>query len=282
MCSYSRRRLGRNRANIRAPCGLSVCKNGSTEPDARAARATKSCGDTRCAVHVEGLRRGFRGRSAAPARELDEQRWRRWLLRLADDTRVARFRVGGRARSSWRSSSSKAASRSPARWSRPGTRTGRCRSSRARVLTEDEVVVRNVPRIRDVDAMLAILEAIGVRVELARPQRAGAVRRRGPQRRGRPRAGRADPRVVPARRPAAGALPARRDATARGRRDRAPAPGPPPRRLPRDGRHDGVRARHRAERPPRPAADRRVHGRALGDGHRERPDGRRADPRARP
>ncbi len=32
------------------------------------------------------------------------------------------------------------------------------------VLTEDEVIVRNVPRIRDVDAMLAILSAIGVNV----------------------------------------------------------------------------------------------------------------------
>jgi UDP-N-acetylglucosamine 1-carboxyvinyltransferase len=32
------------------------------------------------------------------------------------------------------------------------------------VLTEDEVVVRNVPRIRDVDAMLSILSAIGVDV----------------------------------------------------------------------------------------------------------------------
>ena len=36
------------------------------------------------------------------------------------------------------------------------------------VLTEDEVLVRNVPRIRDVDAMLEILEAIGVRVSGAR------------------------------------------------------------------------------------------------------------------
>jgi len=32
------------------------------------------------------------------------------------------------------------------------------------LLTEDEVLVRNVPRIRDVDAMLSILEAIGVEV----------------------------------------------------------------------------------------------------------------------
>src|SRR5947209_9451121 len=32
------------------------------------------------------------------------------------------------------------------------------------VLTDEEVLVRNVPRIRDVDAMLAILRAIGVEV----------------------------------------------------------------------------------------------------------------------
>jgi UDP-N-acetylglucosamine 1-carboxyvinyltransferase len=37
------------------------------------------------------------------------------------------------------------------------------------VLTEDEVLVRNVPRIRDVEAMLAILAAIGVRVEWRGP-----------------------------------------------------------------------------------------------------------------
>src|SRR6202050_1408505 len=32
------------------------------------------------------------------------------------------------------------------------------------VLTEDEVIVRNVPRIRDVEAMLDILGAIGVQI----------------------------------------------------------------------------------------------------------------------
>jgi UDP-N-acetylglucosamine 1-carboxyvinyltransferase len=37
------------------------------------------------------------------------------------------------------------------------------------VLTEDEVLVRNVPRIRDVEAMLAILTAIGVRVSWRGP-----------------------------------------------------------------------------------------------------------------
>ena len=35
----------------------------------------------------------------------------------------------------------------------------------ASVLTEDEVVVENVPRIRDVDAMLGILDEVGVRVD---------------------------------------------------------------------------------------------------------------------
>ena len=35
----------------------------------------------------------------------------------------------------------------------------------AAVLTEDEVVLRNVPRIRDVATMLAIVEDLGARVE---------------------------------------------------------------------------------------------------------------------
>ena len=37
------------------------------------------------------------------------------------------------------------------------------------LLTEDEVIVRNVPRIRDVDAMLSILVAIGVSVDWRGP-----------------------------------------------------------------------------------------------------------------
>ena len=37
------------------------------------------------------------------------------------------------------------------------------------MLTEDEVVLENVPRIRDVEAMLAILDAIGARVEWRGP-----------------------------------------------------------------------------------------------------------------
>ena len=43
-----------------------------------------------------------------------------------------------------------------------GNKNGALPILAACVLTEDEVVVRNVPRIRDVEAMLWILEAIGV------------------------------------------------------------------------------------------------------------------------
>src|SRR5690242_8772696 len=46
-----------------------------------------------------------------------------------------------------------------------GNKNGALPILAASVLTTDEVVVRNVPRIRDVDAMLAILEDLGVRVE---------------------------------------------------------------------------------------------------------------------
>src|SRR4051812_11571119 len=46
-----------------------------------------------------------------------------------------------------------------------GNKNGALPILAASVLTTDEVVVRNVPRIRDVDAMLRILEGLGVRVE---------------------------------------------------------------------------------------------------------------------
>ncbi len=43
-----------------------------------------------------------------------------------------------------------------------GNKNGALPILAACLLTEDEIVVRNVPRIRDVEAMVAILEAIGV------------------------------------------------------------------------------------------------------------------------
>jgi UDP-N-acetylglucosamine 1-carboxyvinyltransferase len=50
-----------------------------------------------------------------------------------------------------------------------GNKNGALPILAASVLTEDEVLVRNVPRIRDVEAMIEILVAIGVRVEWRGP-----------------------------------------------------------------------------------------------------------------
>src|SRR3954464_269648 len=46
-----------------------------------------------------------------------------------------------------------------------GNKNGALPILAASVLTADEVVVRNVPRIRDVEAMLRVLEGLGARVE---------------------------------------------------------------------------------------------------------------------
>jgi UDP-N-acetylglucosamine 1-carboxyvinyltransferase len=46
-----------------------------------------------------------------------------------------------------------------------GNKNGALPALAASLLTEEEVVVRNVPRIGDVDTMLAVLERLGVRVE---------------------------------------------------------------------------------------------------------------------
>src|ERR1700709_1687819 len=45
-----------------------------------------------------------------------------------------------------------------------GNKNGALPILAASVLTEDEVVVRNVPKIKDVGAMLALLEGLGVRI----------------------------------------------------------------------------------------------------------------------
>src|SRR5215212_5470493 len=46
-----------------------------------------------------------------------------------------------------------------------GNKNGALPILAASVLTDEEVVVRNVPRIRDVETMLEILQRLGVRVE---------------------------------------------------------------------------------------------------------------------
>jgi UDP-N-acetylglucosamine 1-carboxyvinyltransferase len=46
-----------------------------------------------------------------------------------------------------------------------GNKNGALPILAACLLTEDEVILRNVPRIRDVEAMTLLLEALGARVE---------------------------------------------------------------------------------------------------------------------
>jgi UDP-N-acetylglucosamine 1-carboxyvinyltransferase len=46
-----------------------------------------------------------------------------------------------------------------------GNKNGALPILAACLLTSDEVVIRNVPRIRDVEALLALLEDLGVRCE---------------------------------------------------------------------------------------------------------------------
>src|SRR5437588_525524 len=50
-----------------------------------------------------------------------------------------------------------------------GNKNGALPILAACLLTEDEVVLRNVPRIRDVEAMLMLLEGLGARVEWRGP-----------------------------------------------------------------------------------------------------------------
>ena len=71
------------------------------------------------------------------------------------------------------------------------------------LLTREEVVLRNIPRISDVEAMLELLRLLDVNVEW-RDDNVVALQADGAQPlRGGPRLGRAHPRIVPARRPAA-------------------------------------------------------------------------------
>ena len=102
------------------------------------------------------------------------------------------------------------------------------------------------------------------RVDLRRRRRRGALEQ--------------DPRLVPARRPVAGALRRSTYAAARWRLHRPPPARRAPRRLRGPRRQGRRRSLDRAEGAGRrPAPLRDLHGRALGDGHRERADGGGAD-----
>ena len=146
---------------------------------------------------------------------------------------------------SWRSSSSKAGCRSPARSCPPATRTRRCRFWPAASSPPRRSCCTTSAVIRDVEAMLALLADLGVRVE-RRGENTVSLRGDGAGKTAVDAvAGRADPRLLPGRRPAAGALRRGADAPARRRRHRPPPPGPAPGRLPRARRDRRARARHR-------------------------------------
>ena len=127
-----------------------------------------------------------------------------------------------------------------------GNKNGALPILAACLLTDDEVILRNVPRISDVEAMVQLLEALGARVEWLGPGEvsvdASTVDRTEVDR----EPGGADPRLVPARRAAAGPVRPRAHAAAGRRRDRPPPARPPPRRLPRARRDRRARPRHRA------------------------------------
>ena len=108
----------------------------------------------------------------------------------------------------------------------PGTRTPLCRRSPRPCSPTEEVVLRNVPRIRDVEAMIELLVRLGVKAEWRDENvvalRADEVTSTAVD----PELRRAHPRLVPARRAAARPLRPRRHAAARRRRDRPPPPRP--------------------------------------------------------
>ena len=91
-----------------------------------------------------------------------------------------------------------------------GNKNGALPILAACLLTDDEVILRNVPRISDVEAMLLLLEALGAGVqwlgagEVAIDASTASTARRSTA------PGRADPRLVPARWPAARPLRPRR------------------------------------------------------------------------
>ena len=185
---------------------------GSVEPDLEAdglqriaATVARESRGRRSAGVSAGLDAGSAGREFAAAR---------WLLRLArrassgpilgraspTETLMEKFVIEGGVPLS--------GTMVPA-----GNKNGALPILAACLLTDEEVLVRNVPRIRDVEAMLAILERdrrARRRALARRPNEssrcAAGQTRRCHDGRGRPRARRADPRLVPARRAAARAL----------------------------------------------------------------------------
>ncbi len=148
----------------------------------------------------------------------------------------------------------------------------------ATLLTEEEVVLRNIPRIRDVEAMLDLLRGLGATRRVARRQRGGGQRLR------------TSTTARSTRRSRSASAPRScwpgRCSPASAQADMPPPGGDVIGRRRLDPHLDAFRAlgATRGGRPlatgsPRPQglrAVRLLHGRAVGDGHRERAHGRRA------
>ena len=107
-----------------------------------------------------------------------------------------------------------------------GNKNGALPILAACLLTDEPVVLQNVPRILDVETMLALLEHLGAARGLAGGERGARPRRRRRDARGARGARQPDPGVVPARRAAPGPPGPRERAAARRRRHRPPAPRP--------------------------------------------------------
>ena len=155
------------------------------------------------------------------------------------------------------------------RVSAAGNKNGALPILAATLLASEPVTLSNVPRIRDVDTMVALLADVGAETEWTgrerdpdRPEECGEDRARR-------RTLQPDPRLVPPCRAAARPLrPRERPASGR-RRDRAPAARPARPRAGRARRRDGHQRplRHDDLRPPGPP-DLPRRGERHGDGER--------------
>ena len=90
-----------------------------------------------------------------------------------------------------------------------GNKNGALPILAACLLTEDEVILRNVPRISDVEAMVLLLESLGARVQWLGPGEVSVNTGASTSHEVDREPGRTDPGVVPAGGPAAGAVRAR-------------------------------------------------------------------------
>ena len=140
------------------------------------------------------------------------------------------------------------------------------------LLTDEEVVLTNVPRIRDTETQVAVLEQLGVKADWTESNELRLQADAVTEHRARRGALGPDPRLVPARRarcwPASARRRCRRPAATSSAAGASTRTSTPSSDL--GARVDGDRAIEITRPRGRAQAVRDLHGRALGDGHRER------------